>query len=374
MSLLTRLTSLLAPGRILPFAATGESLHALVYSDIYGGTADAYDVVTRETAMRVAPVVKGRAVIVGRLGDLPLELGTFDSSGQFIPDTEQPAWLAETDDIATTAWYRLAMSLDDVLFTGWCLWAVDRDEAGNITAADRVERNDWRFEQGPTPEHTGVSIRRGGVWVPVLDDRSVLLFPGPHEGLLTVAYDAIRGWRHMERAWVGRVQNPIPLLILKANGKKQVTQKEAENYVGAFTANRSKPGGAVGFLPDFLDAEALGEAKADLFNEGRNAARIDFANFLNLPVTYLDGSTATSSLTYVTQEGDRAQVIDDLEYWLAPFEAVLSERRVTGDTGTTRTKAIRANRSNLINVPNDIHGPERDTAPTATPAPEEAPA
>lgn len=365
MSLLTRIVQALVPGAILPFAPTGENLHGLVYSDIYGGSADSVDVITRDAAMRVAPVVKGRAVIIGRLGDLTFEIGEF-VDGEFVADQDQPAWLTTTEDIATTAWYRFTMSLDDVLFTGWSLWSVIRDGFGKITGADRIERTEWRFDpQSPT----GVAIRLGLIWVHVTDDQSVLLFAGPLPGgLLGAAHDAIKGWRYMERAWVGRVRNPIPLLILKEKEKGTVRQPEAEMYVRTFAKNRTSDTGAVGFLPATIDAEALGEAKADLFNEGRNAARIDFANFLNLPVTYLDGSTATSSLTYVTQEGDRNQVIDDLEYWVAPFEAVLSEQRVTGDA----KKVIRLNRSNLTNTPNDPNGPERSKPAAITATPQEA--
>ncbi len=362
MSLLTRIVQRLAPGVILPYAATGELLHGLVYSDIYGG-AESPEVVTRATAMRVAPIKKGRAVIVGRLGDLTFEQGEF-INGRFVADANQPAWLTTTTDIATTPWYRFAMSLDDVVFTGWSMWAVERDEAGAITDADRIERDAWRFD----PESpTGVALKRGLGWVPLPsgDEDKVILFAGPDEGLLSSAHDAIVGWRHMERAWVGRVRNPIPLIILQEKEPGRIRQAEAQGYVDAIGKGRTSPNGTVAFLPGTIEAKALGEAKADLFNEGRNAARIDFANFLNLPVTYLDGSTATSSLTYVTQEGDRNQVIDDLEYWIAPFDARLSEPDVTGNP----RKVIRLNRSNLTNTPNDPSGPER-TAPA--PQPEEA--
>lgn len=364
MSLLTRAASALLPGVIFPWSPTGNNLHALVYSDIYGASADAMAVVDRDAALRVAPIVKARAVITGRLADLPLELGTIEG-GDFIADDDQPDWLTQTGDIATTPWYRMAYTLDDLLFTGWSMWAVDRDTNGAITAADRLERGDWRFSK---ESPTGVERRVGLVWGPITDDQSVILFAGPLPGgLLNAAHDAILGWRYMERAWVGRVRNPIPLLVLKMTERNAVTSTEAAAHVAAWSKNRMSENGAVGMLPYGVDAVALGEAKADLMNEGRNASRIDFANFTNLPVTYLDGSTATSSLTYVTQEGDRAQVIDDLEYWLTPIEAVLSETRVTGATG----KVIRANRSNLTRVPNDAHGPTYANTTTPEPATQE---
>lgn len=345
---------------MFPWSAPSPHLQALVYKDMFG--AEDVELVTRQVAMRVAPIKRGRAVIVGRLADLPMEVGEF-VNGEFVPDADQPEWLTSTESVATTPWYRFASALDDVLFTGWALWGVERDSFGQITDADYIDRNRWRFNQAsPTGVDIGIGdISTGVVWVPVTDARSVILFAGPDDGLLEAAQDTIRGWRHMERAWVGRVRNPIPLIVIQEKEENGATPEEAQAVVDTFSAARTAPNGAIAFVSSKFDVQALGEAKADLFNEGRNAARIDIANHINLPVSYLDGSTATSSLTYVTKEGDRHALIDDLEYWLSPFEARLSKEDITGGA----TKVIRFNRSNLTATPNDPHGAEspRDAAP-----------
>lgn len=366
MSLLTRVLGSLIPGAMFPWSVS-DNMQALVASDIFG--ADDAEVVTRAAAMRVAPVKRGRAVIVGRLSDLPFEQGEF-VAGEFVADATQPGWLTQTKSVASTPWYRFAMSIDDSLFTGWSLWAVERDEAtGTILDADRIDRSRWRFSvSSPTGVEVAIGPSDMPIWGPVSDERSVILFAGPDDGLLVTARDAIVGWRHMERAWVGRVRNPIPLIVLHEKNENGVKVEEAKKYVAAWAANRTSPNGAVGWLPAGIELEVHGEVKADLFNEGRNAARIDIANHMNLPVSYLDGSTATASLTYVTQEGDRNALVDDLEYWLAPFEARLSQPDITGDV----RKVIRANRSNLTAAPNDDHGPERDRTEAPAPEPQEA--
>lgn len=330
--------NVLAP--IMPWSPS-TALAGLVYSDIYGPTGT--DAVTRETAMTVQPIGRGRAVIIGRLADLVFEQGEF-VNGEFVADATQPAWLTQTQN-AQTCWHRFAWSLDDVLFTGWALWIIERDEAGKITDSARLARHRWSFD---TASPTGVAIDN----VHVTDERSVLLIAGPDEGLLVKARDTIRGWRYMERAWVGRVRNPIPLVVLHEKEENGVEEDEARAHVAAFASARTSENGAVAWLPSSIDLEVYGEIEADLYDKGRNAARIDVANAMNLPVSYLDGSTATSSLTYVTQEGTRNQIIDDLEYWIAPFEARLSKEDVTGDA----KKVIRLNRSNLIATPNDAHG------------------
>jgi phage portal protein BeeE len=69
-----------------------------------------------------------------------------------------------------------------------------------------------------------------------------------------------------------------------------------------------------------------GQADAVLFIEGRNSSRLDIAAFFNLPGAILDATTATASLTYVTQEGTRTSVYDlTLPYWVRPIESRLSQ-------------------------------------------------
>lgn len=228
---------------------------------------------------------------------MPIELGDTDESGEFVPDATQPEWLTSTGTVQTV-WHRTAWTLDDLLFTGWSLWAIERDSFGTITKAARIPRAHWTFSDESPP--TGVSANGAPVTDP---PNSVLLICGPDEGgLLITARDSIRGWRYMEKAWVGRARNPIPLIVIHEAQENGTTQDEAQAIVSAFAAARTSENGAVGFLPAGLNLEVHGAVEADLFDKGRNASRIDIANQVNLPVSYLDGSTATSSLTYVTQE------------------------------------------------------------------------
>ncbi|MDL9978844.1 phage portal protein [Microbacterium candidum] len=345
---------------LMPWTAPSE-FTAFVWSDIYSGAAG--DAVTRDTAMRVAPIKRGRALIVSLCSDLPLVQGSsLDGAGELVPDATQPAWLT-TGAGAQTAWHRMALTLDDLIFGGWSLWVVVREPGtvqpdgttvpGSIIEAGRLHPSRWAFDQSSP---TGVAIDNR----PVIDPASVILIAGPDEGLLSVAADAIRGWRHMEEAWVGRVRNPIPAMVLHEKAENGVSQTEAEAYVAAWAKNRLSPNGAVGFLPASLDLEVHGESSADLFTEGRNAARIDIANHLNLPVSMLDGSPATASLTYATQEGTHAQIVDDLEYWLAPIEARLSQPDVC-PTG----RRVRFSRENLTAASGQPYGA------TAAPQPKE---
>lgn len=328
----------------------GSSLARIAYSEIYAGSTD---VVDRNVAMTVAPVKRGRAIIVGSIADLPLSAGRFDGE-TFVPIDRQPTWLSQTGT-AVTPWHRMALTIDDLIFSGFSLWLLERTEAGTITRAARAPLTRWSFD-----ENTPYGLRVYGE--PVTDPKSVILFIGPDEGILTSGADIIRGARAMEKAWVGRVQNPIPAMVLHEVEPNGVTQDEADEYVAAWSAARTSPNGAVGFLPSTLNMEVYGDTSADLFTEGRNNVRLDVANLLNLPASLLDGSTATASLTYVTQEGQRSALIDWLEYWMSPIEA-----RLSADDVCPHGQVVRFSRSNLTNVPNDSHGPQVVTGEPSEP-------
>jgi hypothetical protein len=359
---LTAASGVQAPVRpVSPWA--GESnIASLVYRDLYGAN---QDVVTRDTAMTVSPIKRGRAIIVGSCADLPLALGKFDGT-TWMPAKRQPNWLNNTGTVQTP-WHRMALTLDDTIFNGWSLWAVRRGAKSEgaayapILDAVRVSPERWSFDDNSP---TGVSING----VHVTDPASVILFAGPDEGLLATGAETIRAWRALSRTRTAKARNPIPMTVLQETEKNTVTQAEAEAFVEAWANKRSQENGMVGFLPSKIKLDTHGDTKPELFDTAFNALRLDAGNLLNLPASLLDGSTATASLTYVTVEGQRTSLIDWLEYWLAPIEARLSMPDVT-----PLGSVVRFDRGNLISVPNDSHGPARDDEPEAEPTPTPAP-
>ncbi|WP_222115690.1 hypothetical protein [Microbacterium sp. SLBN-146] len=249
----------------------------------------------------------------------------------------------------------MATTVDDLIFYGWSLWALNRSEAGTILDAYALPQNRWSFDQS-TP--LGIRIDK----TPVTDPRNVILFQGPDEGILATGNEAVQSWAALGLARLAKAQNPIPAMVLQETEAGKVTQAEAEQYVKAWGDRRRDPNGMIGFLPSKLSLAVHGDIKPELYDQAFNALRLDVANLLNLPASLLDGSTATASLTYVTQEGERQSLIDWLEYWLAPIEARLSMPDVT-----PQGQVVRFDRSNLTDVPNNSHGPElaADAAPEA---------
>jgi hypothetical protein len=160
----------------------------------------------------------------------------------------------------------------------------------------------------------------------VADEDEVILIPGPSEGLLAHASRTLRGAADLERAWVSRAKTPAPLTELHVTDDVALDDEEIVATRDAWVAARRAADGAVAVTPSNIQVIDHGQADAALFENARNASRIDLAHFFNMPGAILDATTAQASLTYVTQEGTRTSLYDlTLPFWARPIEARLSQ-------------------------------------------------
>lgn len=297
-----------SPGGRLAVASpwSTNTLSQVVWSDIFGD--DDSLPVTRDEAMRVPAVVKGRSLICGTLARQPLTL--YRGAERLEP----APWMQRTNS-AVSPYARMLWTLDDLIFGGSSLWAVDRDDDGAILDAVRVPPEWWEVTQD-------LEVLVQGA--PAMPD-AVLIFEGPQDGLLDLAREDIRAARAMTRAWSSRVKSPVPLVELHhTDDGAPLTDDEVRELIDGWEAARAA-GGATGYTPANVEVRVHGDAKTELYVEGRNASRLDFANLLSLPATILEGSTATASLTYSTREDSRNELLDySLYYWAAAVEARLS--------------------------------------------------
>jgi hypothetical protein len=113
--------------------------------------------------------------------------------------------------------------------------------------------------------------------------------------------------------------------VLQHNEDVQLEDDEVVDLVEKVAAARRKPDSAVMYVPFGLEVVSHAAETTDLFESGRNALRLDFANMLNMPAAVLDGSVSEASLTYSTQEGRRNDFLDlTVPYWAGPIEDALS--------------------------------------------------
>lgn len=297
--------------------------------------------VSRAEALSVPAIAKGRAILHSLILSRPLvALGTpTDRAARVDP---QPTWLYRSDT-GIAPQHRLANVLDDLIFGDASLLLVDRGSTGQIVDAIHCPRSRWRIEDN------------GAVYVDgrLVDPDVCVFVPGPGPGLLDQAADHIRAAKDLDRAWQARARNPFPAMELHEVDENGMTQAEAAAYVEAVAAARRNPDSAVMFTPASIELRSHVAESTDFFDGARNALRLDFANFLNLPASLLEGSLATASLTYSTQEGRRNELLDySLAYWTQPIEVALS-----GDNVCPRGQRIRFDWGDLTSLTTAPTGP-----------------
>lgn len=263
---------------------------------------------SRSLAMRVPAIARGRALVAGTLSRYPLR--------KLRDGAEVPAdsWMYRSDK-GQDPHSRMLWTLDDLIFHGLSLWLLERNSRGEVIDTYRVAYDRW-------------SINGDGFVV--IDDKRVpselcCLIEGPQEGLTKIAAATIRGAISLEDSWIQRVTSPVPLVELRITDPNlDLTKSEKQALANEWESARRRGGTAV--IPPGLEMHTHGNAATDLFIEGRNAVRLDIANFLNVPSTLLEGSTSTASLTYSTTEGRRNELVDlCLSYWTGPIESRLSQ-------------------------------------------------
>ncbi|GAB2474421.1 phage portal protein [Xylanimonas ulmi] len=282
----------------------GGSIQRAVIADVFGAASLP---MTREVAMRVSSVKKGRALIAGTLSRYPLK--AYRAEAEL---AAQPTWLYRTDT-GQSPQQRMLWTLDDLIFHGCSLWAVQRGAGDRITDAVRVPFDEWEVNDDLQVLVQGRVVSR----------EEVVYIEGPQDGLLDTAADDIRASLSMQAAWKARVDTPVPIVELHQTDDVELDDAELAGLMDDWATARRN--GGVAYTPKAIEAREHGQAPTDLFVQGRNAARIDFANHLALPVALLDGSPATASLTYSTKGDSRNELVDlSLSYWSGPIAARLS--------------------------------------------------
>lgn len=313
---------------------TGQ-LNQIVWSDIFGTEAA---LVSRSEAMSIPAVAKARQILVSTLATYPLEC--LDVNGKV---DHQPVWLQATDG-TVSPWHRMAWTIDDLMFYGWSLWGIERDSFGNILKADRCPIERWEIRSSDN------QILIDGQ---AAEEGSVILIPGPFEGLLQVATRTLRGGAKLENSWVGKATNPIPAIELHQTTDDPLDDSEIIGLVQAWADARADVNGAIAFTPNNIEARAHGSAEPSLLIEGRNFLRIDIGAFLGIPAAIMDASLSAASLTYSTQEGHRNEFADfTLPYWMEPIQ-----QRLSLDDVVSPGLRVRFNLTDYLNTVQNPTGP-----------------
>lgn len=305
-----------------PYSPTPQ-LPQMLIADLYDDGDLAKLAMTREEAMRIPAVARSRNLLISTIAARPLRALRHDEATRTDVDitTEHP-WLYRTNT-AVSPYERMAWTVDDLIFYGCSVWLLDRgapaaDGRRPILNAEWLPTHRWEIVLVDGEHRLEVD------GMPIADDR-FLLINSPFEGLLNIAQDTLRGGRYIEKAWVGRIRNPIPLIDLHYMDDDQQDEAEVKKLVDNWSAARMRDNGAVGSTPHNVQLNVLGDVKHELFVEGRNAIRTDIGSFLNVRVAMIDGTIGVDSLTYTTKDGEKNSFYEfDVPFWTDPIVARLS--------------------------------------------------
>lgn len=283
-----------------------SSLETATWAHLLDLDADALPV-TRAQAMSVAALAKGRNLIAGSIGRLPLVAMTGDAPtpGSTIldqPEQGRPRVITMTWMVDALMWYGVAHYL-----------IVDR-----YAEDGRPRRIQWVPQWNATTDETGTLIAAWGLPVNPAD---VIRVDGPHEGILTYASERIRAALRLDRAALIASTNPVPAVELHQTGGTPLTPEQARALVAEYVNQRAKTN--VSYSSASIETKTLAASPENLLIDGRKAAALDLARVLGLPAWAVDAPAEGSSMTYTNVPARARELID---YTLAPYMAAICER------------------------------------------------
>lgn len=282
---------------------------------------------TREVAMSVPAVARCRHLIVSSLASMPLR--ALDKNGLL---AEQPRWLSATNGLLPPQ-HRVGAMVDDLLFHGGSLLAVERGYGGAILDAVRVLPEEWSIDAD------GRILVRGSE----VDADSVVYVPGLHEGILSFGRDSIRTAKELERALAQRLSARLALVELHQTTDDELEDDEIDALLDGYIAARQDARGAVMYTPTGIDVRVHGESPiGDGMVDVRNLSAVDIARLVGVPASMIDATGVAASLTYETTEGRNLQYYEQLSLYTTAIEA-----RLSMDDVTPRGTRIRFDRGNV---------------------------
>jgi len=314
--------------------APNDALETFMAKDLLGELAE-NGIVTRQTALRVPGVKRAHgihAAIVGRAKWTVMEGDR--------PAAEQPGWLTNSAS-GVSPYHRMFGVASDLFFNGWAcigftadmsdaihipfgLWGVDR--LGNVVVDGSV---DAQYRARPVAIQLGYG----------------------ENGILVDGADTIRAARNIERAWMDRVDNPIPATDLHITDPafNGMTKREKRRIVDEWNENRRRAGGQTAITQSFLEVRALGQVSADLFEKGRNAVRLDLANHAAVPASIIEGAKdgGGSDINYSNDSTERNELVD---FGTSRFLLAI-EGRLSLDDVLPSGQSLRADLTNLMTTP-----------------------
>lgn len=314
--------------------STGGHLEQIVIADIFGE--QTHRALTREEAMRIPAVARLRHIVCGTIARI--DLGAYRGDTR-LTSADEPTWINATDG-PISPMHRMLWTVDDLLFYGWSLWTITARAAESSGAfplrMQRVPMGQWQLEAQTNRVLTYQPDGNGGWALRPAPASTVVLIPGPHEGLLVEGRNTLRHARDLERSAHNAARFPSAYLGLSVKAGQTVPKRRSDNpeevtvetILADWRAARANPeGGGVAFL-GALEAQEFGTFAEHILESGRNAAAVDVARHGSIPADLIDATVTESSLHYSTSRDNDRRAID---YGLGLYMSAISGRFTQDD-------------------------------------------
>lgn len=279
------------------------------------------DSISRKEAMTIPAVRRGRNVIAGTLGAAPL-IAVRQRAGQ--PPERVPRTLLSQPDPNVTCAFTVTWTLDDLIFYGVSWWLVTkRDSFGYPANAERIH---------PIRIRVDMAQQQAYVDGKPVNDRDLIRFDGPDEGILTYGATTLKTYLLLENAVRNYARMDVPLGLIQ-DEEGAMTTDEVQTFLDSWEAARIKR--STGYLPSGLKYvnPAFNAEQLEL-STARDFQSQEIARLMNLPASSIN-APVNSSLTYATTESNRRELVD---MTLQPFKVAIEQRLSMPDVtpgGTT---------------------------------------
>lgn len=286
--------------------ATGAGLKSIIVPDAVIPDGQ----VTIAQAMGVPPIARAVMTYTSVVSDFPLV-----AVGGDVP------WLSKSEGWQTPAMRSVKM-FQDIFWAGHTLLRVTRDSFGYVQEAEWMPLDRWAIDAD------GFVLIDGHL----VEQSSVVYIGGfLPMGFLQFSAATIRHYWAMIQTIESRSNNPVPLIAIHIDEDCTLTDEELDDVIEDWSAARRAKNGAVAVVPKGITIEVLGDKADDgvLLTAGRNAARLDVANFVNMPSALIEGNNGTSGTYENTLQNQNEFARLSLPIFTKAIEARLSQDDVT---------------------------------------------
>jgi len=306
---------------VRPEILAAESIPVQSFDTLYA--VNAGQSATRDQAMAIPTIARGRNIICSTIGSLPLEW-IDEATNSYVP---APRFLNQPDPripgIVFKAWI-----IEDMIFHPFAYARVTQRYAdtGRIRSAERI-----------APERVATKTNANGTeligyWVDgtPINPEDLMVFPGVDEGLLFRAGRTIRAAHQLEKSAYNFAMNPIPQTVIK--NKIGLTADKLKQMGQAWAKARRESSTAI--LNGDVDIETLGyDPKSLQLNEARQYLALELCRAMGLPAWF--ASADPQSNTYTNAVNQRRDLVD---FSLRPYLVAYEERMSFADVTPAGTK------------------------------------